>query len=88
MSLDDFALVLDRVGEHNGIVDLHGFGEPFLDAALTAKLQVLLQKWPLAKARLFSTLGVLRHEGFWDLLIEAGLRIIEVSFYGVDSASY
>jgi radical SAM family protein/iron-sulfur cluster protein len=88
MPLEDFQLVLDRVGEHQGLVDLHGFGEPLLDQKLGDKLHLLISRWPKAEPRIYSTLGVTVQPGFFYRLIENGLRHIEVSFYGFDAESY
>jgi MoaA/NifB/PqqE/SkfB family radical SAM enzyme len=88
MALDDLALVLDRVGRHDGPVDLHGFGEPLLDRGLPAKLALVRARWPAARPRIFSTLGVKVAPGYFHGLAEAGLRSIEVSFYGFDRETY
>ena len=57
MSLSDLDLVLDRVDDHRGQVDLHGFGEPLLDTLLPEKVRKVSSKWPEAKTRIISTLG-------------------------------
>jgi MoaA/NifB/PqqE/SkfB family radical SAM enzyme len=88
MPLDDLALVLDRVGEHTGLVDLHGFGEPLLDRRLDEKIALVAARWPRAQPRFYSTLGVKVPPGYFERLIEAGLKHVEVSFYGFDAESY
>jgi MoaA/NifB/PqqE/SkfB family radical SAM enzyme len=88
MPLADLALVLDRVGEHSGLVDLHGFGEPLLDKQLHDKISLVATRWPRALPRFYSTLGVKVPPGYFERLIEAGLRHVEVSFYGFDAESY
>jgi|SRR5579885_1836942 MoaA/NifB/PqqE/SkfB family radical SAM enzyme len=88
MPLADLALVLDRVGEHEGLVDLHGFGEPLLDRQLHDKISLVASRWPRAQPRFYSTLGVKVPPGYFERLIEAGLKHIEVSFYGFDAESY
>jgi MoaA/NifB/PqqE/SkfB family radical SAM enzyme len=88
MPVEDLALVLDRIGEHAGGVDLHGFGEPLLDRALARKLELVRSRWPEARPRIFSTLGVRVKPGYFQELVDAGLRSIEVSFYGFDRETY
>ncbi len=88
MPLSDLTLVLDRVEMHEGLVDLHGFGEPLLDKELIEKIKLIGARWPLAEPRFYSTLGVKVQPGFFQDLIAAGLRHMEVSFYGFDRDSY
>jgi Iron-sulfur cluster-binding domain/Radical SAM superfamily len=88
MPLDDLSLVLERVGEHEGLVDLHGFGEPMLDRSLRDKIAMVKARWPKAEPRFYSTLGVKAPKGYFAGLVEAGLRHVEVSFYGFDAKSY
>jgi len=88
MTLEDLSLVLDRVGGHEGLVDLHGFGEPLLDKLLPEKIALVASRWPSAEPRFFSTLGVKVEPDYFTRLVRAGLRHVEVSFYGFDAASY
>jgi radical SAM protein with 4Fe4S-binding SPASM domain len=88
MPLADLELVLDKVGPHEGLVDLHGFGEPLLDRELIDKIKLVKARWPLAEPRFYSTLGVKVGVDFFHDLVAAGLRHMEVSFYGFDRASY
>ncbi|KZN37878.1 hypothetical protein N480_14135 [Pseudoalteromonas luteoviolacea S2607] len=88
MSIEDLALVLDRVGEYKGKVDLHGFGEPLLDRSLAQKASLIKKVWPEAKSRIISTLGIPLKDNAIDEIVTSGLGTIEVSFYGVDEASY
>lgn len=88
MSVEDFGLVLERVGTHEGRVDLHGFGEPLLDAELPRKLTLLRRRWPRAVPTLYSTLGVHVPPERLHALVEAGLAHLELSFYGTDARSY
>lgn len=88
MPLEDLRLVIDRVGEHAGLVDLHGFGEPLLDKSLPAKIALVSEHWPRAEPRFFSTLGVKVEPDYFSRLVDAGLRHVEVSFYGFDAESY
>jgi len=88
MPIGDLKVIIDRIGSHEGLVDLHGFGEPLLDETLPEKISLILLHWPQAEPRIFTTLGVrMKPTFFWELL-EAGLRHIEVSFYGFDRDSY
>lgn len=88
MPLEDLSLILDRVGEHEGLVDLHGFGEPMLDKTLEEKIGLVVSRWPLAEPRFYSTLGVKVAPDYFARLAGAGLRHVEVSFYGFDPESY
>lgn len=88
MPLEDLSLILDRVGGHDGLVDLHGFGEPLLDKLLPEKVALVAARWPAAEPRFYSTLGVKVPPDYFARLVEAGLRHVEVSFYGFDAASY
>jgi MoaA/NifB/PqqE/SkfB family radical SAM enzyme len=88
MPLEDLSLILDRVGYHEGLVDLHGFGEPLLDKLLLDKVALLTSRWPKAEPRFYSTLGVRVRPDYFSSLAAAGLRHVEVSFYGFDAESY
>lgn len=88
MSVPDFELVLERVGTHEGRVDLHGFGEPLLDAQLPAKIALLKKRWPEAIPTIYSTLGCAIPHSRLTAMVAAGLAHIEVSFYGADERSY
>lgn len=88
MPLADLSLILDRVGHHEGLVDLHGFGEPLLDKLLLEKIALIRSRWPQAEPRFYSTLGVKVQPDLFSQLITAGLRHVEVSFYGFDPESY
>jgi len=88
MPLEDLSFVLDRIGEHEGLVDLHGFGEPLLDKLLPEKIALITSRWPRAEPRFYSTLGVKVGPDYFQKLANAGLRHVEVSFYGFDADSY
>lgn len=88
MPLEDLSLILDRVGTHSELVDLHGFGEPLLDKLLPEKIALIAARWPSAEPRFYSTLGVKVAPDYFTRLAEAGLRHVEVSFYGFDAPSY
>ena len=88
MPLEDLAFILDRIGEHEGLVDLHGFGEPLLDRLLPEKIALISSRWPQAEPRFYSTLGVRVEPDYFSRLLDAGLRHVEVSFYGFDTESY
>jgi MoaA/NifB/PqqE/SkfB family radical SAM enzyme len=81
-------LVLDRVGDHEGLIDLHGFGEPLLDKLLPDKIAMVSSRLPKARPRFYSTLGVKVPPDYFSRLVAAGLRHVEVSFYGFDAESY
>lgn len=88
MPIEDLTLILDRVGHHEGLVDLHGFGEPLLDKFLVEKIALITSRWPGAEPRFYSTLGVQVQSDYFLRLVAAGLRHVEVSFYGFDAESY
>ena len=48
MSMEDFELVLDRVGSFEGEMHLHGFGESLLDKTLPKKVALVSKKMPKA----------------------------------------
>ena len=88
MPLEDFSLILERVGPFEGIVHLHGFGESLLDRAFLSKIEQLKQRNPKACAVVFSTLGVRLQETFFFKMIEAGLDKLAISLYGFSEESY
>ena len=88
MAVDDFALVLDRLGVHEGAIHLHGFGEPLLDPALIEKVRLAKQRSPDSLVMFFTTLGVKLRDGFFEDLAEAGIGNLQVSFYGFNERSY
>lgn len=86
MSIDDFDLVLDRVGPFQGQVHLHGFGEPLLDRSLLQKLKRLKQKSPKSHSLIFTTLGVKIPD--FHALACSGLDQLNVSLYGFSKEGY
>ena len=88
MSVDDFSLVLDRIGPFEGIFHLHGFGEPLLDRQLIPKVAKLKEKCPSATTLIFSTLGVKVSEDYFTKLLEAGLDTMVISLYGFNQQNY
>lgn len=88
MPLDDFSLILERIGSFEGIFHLHGFGEPLLDRILIPKIERLKKYSPTSTSFIFSTLGVRVHEDYFKKLIDAGLDEITVSLYGFTEESY
>jgi MoaA/NifB/PqqE/SkfB family radical SAM enzyme len=86
MSVEDFELVLDRVGPKEEQVHLHGFGEPLLDRSLVQKIKRLKAKAPKSQSLIFSTLGVKIPD--IEALATSGLDQIIVSFYGFSRESY
>jgi len=88
MPLEDLALVLERVGEHRGRVDLHGFGEPLLDRQLADKIALVRQRWPQSEPCIYSTLGARVKPEEIERMVTNGLRQVEVSFYGFDAETY
>ncbi len=88
MPLDDFSLVLDRIGPFQGDVHLHGFGEPLLDRQLIEKIGMLKNKSPMSKSLIYSTLGVRLKEGSFLQLLESGLSNMVISLYGFNRDGY
>lgn len=83
MSLEDFEMILERVGDFSGLVHLHGYGEPLLDRQLIAKVERLS-----APSMIISTLGVRVKEDYFDKLLGAGLDNIMISCYGYTAEEY
>lgn len=88
MSVEDFQIVLERVGLFEGEMHLHGFGEPLLDRHLPDKVRLVKERMPKAKTVVFSTLGVPFKEPYFSSLAEAGLTAIFVSCYGYNPDTY
>lgn len=88
MELSDLGWVLDTVGPFAGRVDLHGFGEPLLDPLIEQRVRMVARRWPQARIRLISTLGVTLPPGCFERLCDAGLAEMEVSCYGHTEESY
>lgn len=88
MSVEDFSLILERVGSVKRDFHLHGFGEPLLDRKLIPKLELLKKHSPGSHAGIFSTLGVRVKEDYFFDLMKAGLNTIVVSLYGFTRESY
>ncbi|HEU4577333.1 MAG TPA: radical SAM/SPASM domain-containing protein [Polyangiaceae bacterium] len=87
MAVEDFELALERVGQHVGRVDLHGFGEPLLDSLLPRKLEIVRERWKGSVPVIYSTLGV-RIDETMALGLVRHLSRLEVSFYGTNRESY
>ena len=83
MSLGDFSLILERIGQFSGIFHLHGFGEPLLDRQLVPKVQELKKKSSSSLGFIISTLSVRVAEDYFAKLLEAGLGGIMISFIWV-----
>lgn len=88
MPLEDFSLLLKRIGRFQGVFHLHGFGEPLLDRQLISKIEELKKHFPLSDGLIFSTLGVRVAEDYFLKLLEAGLDTIVISLYGFTQANY
>lgn len=88
MSMEDFEIVLDRVGSFEGFFHLHGFGEPLLDRKLIEKMARIQQKFPHSKRVIYTTLGVRVKPDFFLNLVEAGLTHLCISFYGFNREDY
>ncbi|MFK4259162.1 radical SAM/SPASM domain-containing protein [Agrobacterium tumefaciens] len=88
MSVTDFEILVDKLPDNCSSIDLHGYGEPLLDDLLQFKVLLAKRKWPDARLRIISTLGVSRAAEKVAALADAGLNSIEVSFYGTDRDSY
>ncbi len=88
MSVDDLALVMDRIGEHRGQIHLHGFGEPLLDKKLPEKARLVKERCPDAQILFYTTLGVKKGEAYFRELASAGLSQVHVSFYGFSREAY
>ncbi len=88
MPVRHLELVMERVGNFSGRVDLHGFGEPLLDPGLTQKIALVSHRRPQAYVRIFSTLGLKMEPDTWHNLLAAGLDHLEISMYGWDPGSY
>lgn len=88
MPMDDFALILDRIGSFEGEMHLHGFGESLLDRTLPDKISLVSQKMPKALQVIFTTLGVPSKKEFFSSLVKAGLDHILISCYGYTPDSY
>ncbi len=81
--MDDelFAKIIDECATHDcGDVQLHNFGEPFLDKKLTKRISYAKQKG-LKKVKIFSN-GSLIDSKKANELIDAGLDEIKISFDG------
>lgn len=88
MSLDDFSLILERLGSFSGSFHLHGFGEPLLDRQLIPKIALLKKRFPACFSLIFSTLGVRLPEDHFEKLVEAGLSHLVISLYGYNREDY
>lgn len=88
MSLEDFSLLLERLGAFQGVFHLHGFGEPLLDRHLASKLKELKKQCPSSFALIFSTLGVRLKEADLITLLASGLDGIVISLYGFTVEEY
>ncbi|MBF8262905.1 MAG: hypothetical protein HW387_570 [Parachlamydiales bacterium] len=88
MSIDDFSLILERIGPYHGFFHLHGYGEPLLDRQLIVKVLKLKEKIPSSIKLIFTTLGVRVDEDYFGKLLDAGLDAIVVSMYGFTREEY
>ncbi|MBM3197766.1 MAG: radical SAM protein [Chlamydiae bacterium] len=88
MSLEDFSLLLERIGPFSGSIHLHGFGEALLDRNFQAKVSLLSDQQPKAKSIVFSTLGMRLQENFFSAIIDAGLHTLAISLYGFTEDEY
>ncbi len=88
MSISDLELALDRIGSHEGMIFLHGFGEALLDSALAEKVSLIADRMPRARIGLYSTLGTSHGSEYFQQLVEAGLREIHVSMHGHSRETY
>lgn len=88
MPIEDFELVLDRVGSFSGELHLHGFGEALLDKNLPDKVRLAKKKMPQAIVGNYTTLGVPFKENYFFNLVDSGIDAIVVSCYGYTPEMY
>ncbi|MBT3307049.1 MAG: hypothetical protein HN377_11290 [Alphaproteobacteria bacterium] len=99
MTMEDFQLVLDRLKEYieetqrpqpfASEFSLLGYGEPLFDPNLAAKSALVTEQFPSSLTSIHSTMGVPRTEAYLEkLLVEAKFKLIVVSFYGFQEATY
>ncbi|HWQ57275.1 MAG TPA: SPASM domain-containing protein [Bryobacteraceae bacterium] len=88
MSVEDFDIIIERVGPFCGDVHLHGFGEALLDPDLLGKVLRLRQAWPRCSPGIITTLGVRMRKDALRHLLAAGLHSIQVSFLGYTRNAY
>jgi MoaA/NifB/PqqE/SkfB family radical SAM enzyme len=80
--------IFDNRKEYNRIFSLNNFGEPLMDKKLAEKI-ALVRKWlPSSFIHIQSTLGYELPSGIFDELIDSGLNIIKISFYGSNRETY
>jgi len=88
MPIEDFDLVVGRLGDYRGQIHLHGFGEPLLDNELAAKVRRAKTRCPDTHVMFFTTLGVKKNDRYFRELAASGVGHIRVSFYGFSPETY
>jgi radical SAM protein with 4Fe4S-binding SPASM domain len=87
MSVEDFKLVLSKLPKDKASMDLHGYGEPFLDKHLLEKIDLAARHGPFS-TRVFSTLGLEFTDQELKMLALSKLSILNISMYGYNRESY
>ena len=88
MTMEDFCVILDKIGPYAGSIHLHGYGEPLLDRHLIEKVRRLKKNCPDCRSFIITTLGVKVQESFFTDLAQAGLDDMVISLYGFTPESY
>jgi len=88
MPIDDFSLILAKIGPFKGNFHLHGYGEPLLDRQLPKKIQLLKTQFPHSKTIIYSTLGMPSKTAHFEELARSGLDHLVVSVYGFSTEAY
>lgn len=87
MSIEDFKVVLERLPKKPCSMDLHGYGEPFLDKHLLEKIYLASKSGPFS-TRVFSTLGIEFSDIQLKMIALSKLKFLTISMYGYDRDSY
>lgn len=88
MSMDDLGLAMDRIGDFDGIVRLHGYGDPLVLSDLPEKIAFIRKSWIDCGITFITTLGYEVSEEFLESIISRGLNKLIVSFYGSNPQRY
>lgn len=88
MSMDDLKFAIQQIGQFDGLVRLHGYGDPLLVEDLPEKISFIRKSWPNCTIAFISTLGYEVSKEFLESIVTSGLNHLTVSFYGANSERY
>lgn len=88
MQIEDLQIILDKIPNFKGTVNLSNNGDPVLLDDLPERIKMIKSAWPECKVHLTSTLAIRRDRSYFQRLFDNGLDELLLSCYAFDAEDY